>query len=196
MANPVTNILMVGVGGQGIILASRILARVVQEAGYDLKISEIHGMAQRGGSVVTHVRYGEKVHSPLIDTGQADFIFSSEILETWRWLPMLRKGGTVVTGTQQIKPLPVIIGAQKYPEALEEKMRRLAGDQVGAFYALDALEIARRCGQPKASNVVLCGLLCRLLGFDADACRKALEEVVPARFLAENIKAFEAGYNC
>lgn len=195
MANSVTNILMVGVGGQGIILASRILARVVQTAGHDLKISEIHGMAQRGGSVVTHVRFGEKVHTPLIDTGQADFIFSSEILETWRWLPMLKKGGTVVTGIQQIKPLPVITGAQKYPEALEEKMRRLEGGQIGAFYALDALEIARNCGQPKASNVVLCGLLCRLLGFDASACRQALEEVVPARFLAENIKAFEAGYN-
>jgi indolepyruvate ferredoxin oxidoreductase, beta subunit len=195
MSKETTNVLMVGVGGQGIILASRILSQVVQLADYDLKMSEIHGMAQRGGSVVTHLRFGTEVHTPLIDVGQADYILASEKLEAWRWLPMLSPGGTVITSNQEIKPLPVIIGVQKYPAELEDKLQSLVGTEIGSLFVLDALGIARSCGQPKASNVVLCGLLCRQLGFDTDSCQKALEHVVPARFLTENIKAFEAGYH-
>jgi indolepyruvate ferredoxin oxidoreductase, beta subunit len=193
--NKVTSVLMVGVGGQGIILASKILAQVVQKLGLELKISEVHGMAQRGGSVVTHLRFGDEVHTPLIDPGQADYILASEKLEAWRWLPMLRFGGTVVVSTQEIKPVPVIIGAQKYPEGIMEKMQAMVGEQIGSLYALNALEVARLCGQPRAANVVLSGVLSRYLGFSPQHCHEALEEVVPPRFLEVNKKAFEAGFD-
>ncbi|EEG76485.1 indolepyruvate oxidoreductase subunit beta [Dethiobacter alkaliphilus] len=187
-----TSILMGGVGGQGIILASKILAHVIQAHGLDLKISEIHGMAQRGGSVLTHMRYGEEVHSPLIEAGQADYIVASEKLESWRWLPFLRPGGTLVMNTQEIKPVPVIIGAQKYPQTIMEKMEALSGQE--KIYAMDALEAARACGQPKASNVVLVGVLARSLEFPLESFLEALEAVVPARFLETNKKAFMSGY--
>lgn len=186
-----TSILMGGVGGQGIILASKIQAH-----GNDLKISEIHGMAQRGGSVLTHVRYGPEVHSPLMEAGQADYIIASEKLEAWRWLPFLRRGGTMVVSTQEIKPVPVILGVQKYPEGIMERLEALVGSDVGALYALDALAEARACGQPKAANVVLTGVLGRQLGFPLDSYLAALEEYVPARFLEENKKAFKAGFEC
>ncbi len=189
-----TSILMVGVGGQGIILASKILAQVVQRLNFDLKISEVHGMAQRGGSVVTHLRYGTEVHTPLIDEGEADYIMASEKLEAWRWLPMLRHGGTVVVSTQEIKPVPVIMGVQEYPKAILEKMQSMVEKEIGKLYALNALDVARLCGQPRAANVVLSGVLSNCLGFSPEHCREALEEVVPARFLAENKKAFEAGF--
>jgi indolepyruvate ferredoxin oxidoreductase, beta subunit len=193
--NKVTSVLMVGVGGQGIILASKILAQVVQKLGLELKISEVHGMAQRGGSVVTHLRFGDEVHTPLIDPGQADYILASEKLEAWRWLPMLRFGGTVVVSTQEIKPVPVIIGVQKYPEGIMEKMQAMVGEQIGSLYALNALEVASLCGQPRAANVVLSGVLSRYLGFSPQHCHEALEEVVPPRFLEVNKKAFEAGFD-
>jgi indolepyruvate ferredoxin oxidoreductase beta subunit len=189
-----TSILMGGVGGQGIILASKILAHVIQAHGNDLKISEIHGMAQRGGSVLTHVRYGPEVHSPLIEAGQADYIIASEKLEAWRWLPFLRHGGTMVVSTQEIKPVPVILGVQKYPEGIMERLEALVGSDVGALYALDALAEAKACGQPKAANVVLTGVLGRQLGFPLDSYLAALEEYVPARFLEENKKAFKTGF--
>ncbi|MBS4023358.1 MAG: indolepyruvate oxidoreductase subunit beta [Dethiobacter sp.] len=191
----VTSVLMVGVGGQGIILASKILAQVVLKQGLELKISEIHGMAQRGGSVVTHLRFGAEVHTPLIDTGQADYMIASEKLEAWRWLPMLRRGGTVVVSTQEIKPVPVIIGAQKYPDGIMGNMEAMVGEEIGYLYALNALEVARACGQPRAANVVLSGVLSRCLGFSPQHCDEALQEVVPSRFLEENRKAFAAGFD-
>jgi indolepyruvate ferredoxin oxidoreductase beta subunit len=194
VADKVTSILMVGVGGQGIILASKILAQIIQQQGFDLKISEIHGMAQRGGSVVTHLRYGSRVNSPIIDAGQADYILAGEKLEAWRWLPMLRAGGTVVTNTQEIKPVPVIMGVQKYPLGIMSNLESETGGKIGSLVALDALAVARTCGQPRAANVVLSGVLCKLLGFPAEACRQAVREVVPARSLEENMKAFVAGY--
>ncbi|MDW7651013.1 MAG: indolepyruvate oxidoreductase subunit beta [Bacillota bacterium] len=189
-----TSILMGGVGGQGIILASKILAHVIQAHGNDLKISEIHGMAQRGGSVLTHVRYGEEVNSPLIEAGQADYIIASEKLEAWRWLPFLRPGGTMVLSTQEIKPVPVIIGLQKYPEGIMERMEALAGGDVGKLYAVNALEEARACGQPKAANVVLTGVLARQLEFPLESSLTALAEIVPARFLEQNKRAFLTGF--
>jgi indolepyruvate ferredoxin oxidoreductase, beta subunit len=191
-----TSILMGGVGGQGIILASKILSQVIQSHGLDLKLSEIHGMAQRGGSVLTHVRFGEEVYSPLIEAGQADYVVASEKLEAWRWLPFLRPGGTMVVSTQEIKPMPVIIGAQKYPGGIEDKLAALAvdGGPVGKLFALNALEVARSCGQPKAANVVLTGVLALTLDFPLESWLKALEEVVPSRFLETNRKAFMAGY--
>ncbi len=194
MPGKVTSVLMVGVGGQGIILASKILARIIQKQGFDLKISEVHGMAQRGGSVVTHLRFGESVSSPIIDAGQADYILAGEKLEAWRWLPMLRTGGTVVTSTQEIKPVPVIMGAQKYPAKIMAALEQEAGGRVGSLVALDALALASACGQPRAANVVLSGVLSRLLGFPPEACEEAVREVVPPRFLAENMRAFRAGY--
>jgi indolepyruvate ferredoxin oxidoreductase beta subunit len=187
---------MGGVGGQGIILASKILSNVIQAHGLDLKLSEIHGMAQRGGSVLTHVRFGEEVHSPLIEAGQADYIMASEKLEAWRWLPFLRSGGTMIVNTQEIKPVPVIIGAQKYPEGLKEKLEAQTAPNgpIGALYTINALDVARSCGQPKAANVVLTGILAKTLDFPLQSYLNALDEVVPARFLEQNKNAFMAGY--
>lgn len=196
MPKTTTSILMGGVGGQGIILASKIISHVVQAHGLDLKLSEIHGMAQRGGSVLTLVRFGEEVHSPLIEAGQADYIMASEKLEAWRWLPFLRPGGTLVYSTQEIKPVPVIIGAQKYPDGINEKLASLAGADgpIGILRGVNALDVARDCGQPKAANVVLTGVLAKTLPFPLESWLDALEGTVPARFLEENKKAFLAGF--
>ena len=145
----IKNIMIVGVGGQGSLLASKILGRAAMDAGYDVKVSEVHGMSQRGGSVVTYVRYGdEKIYSPVIGDGQADVILSFELLEAARWLRCLKIGGAIVTSTQEINPMPVITGAAEYPAELVEKMTALGVD-VRAF---DTLAIAREAGSEKASN--------------------------------------------
>ena len=117
-----TNIMITGVGGQGSLLASRILGNAFMSLGYDVKVSEVHGMSQRGGSVVTYVKYGDKVDSPVICRGEADFLISFELLECARWLPYLKKGGVAVTSTQQINPMPVIMGAKEYPEDITGKI--------------------------------------------------------------------------
>ncbi|HHX74507.1 MAG TPA: indolepyruvate oxidoreductase subunit beta [Firmicutes bacterium] len=191
-----TSILLGGVGGQGIVLASKLLAHVIQSHGYDLKISEIHGMAQRGGSVLTYVRFGSEVHSPLIEAGQANYILAAEKLEAWRWLPYLCRGGIMVCSTQEIKPVPVIMGAERYPEKVLEKMQSLAADgTLGGLFAIPALEVAAACGQPKAATVALLGVLAARLEFPRESYLQALADIVPARFLAANEKAFLAGYN-
>ncbi|MHB9093609.1 MAG: indolepyruvate oxidoreductase subunit beta [Eubacteriales bacterium] len=187
----VTNILIVGVGGQGTILASRILSYLAREAGHDVKVSEIHGMAQRGGSVVTQVRMGKKVYSPLIAEGQADIILAFERLEAIRWMHYLKKGGTMIISDQVIEPVPVIMGLQKYPDSIVDRIRRKVLDTI----ALDALTIARNLGNDKASNVVLMGVLARKMGFPKEKCIKALEEKVPPKFLELNKQAFEEGWN-
>jgi len=187
----VTNILIVGVGGQGTILASRILSQLAREEGYDVKVSEIHGMAQRGGSVVTQVRMGQKVYSPLIAEGQADIILSFERLEALRWMHYLKKGGTMIINDQAIEPVPVIMGLQEYPDNIIERIRKKIPDTV----AVDALSLARKCGNDKAANVVLMGLLARKMGFAKEKCLRALEEKVPPKFLELNKKAFEEGWN-
>jgi indolepyruvate ferredoxin oxidoreductase, beta subunit len=192
-----TSILMGGVGGQGVVLASKLLAHVIQNHGYELKISEIHGMAQRGGSVLTYVRFGDEVHSPLIEAGQADYVLASEKLEAWRWLPYLRRGGTMVCSTQEIKPVPVIMGIQKYPENIVESMEALVEEGLlGGLYAINALDVASACGQPKAANVALIGVLAQRLHFPLESYMEALDAFVPARFLEANKKTFMAGYNC
>jgi len=183
------NIMIVGVGGQGSLLASKLLGRLLIDEGYDAKVSEVHGMSQRGGSVVTYVRYGDKVYSPVIDKGQADFVVSFELLEAARALGYLAPGGQLITNTQQIDPMPVITGAAKYPEGIVDKMRA-AGAKVDA---LDALSLAERAGSSKAVNIVLMGRLSRYFPFSRDAWIKALEETVPERFLKLNLSAFEAG---
>lgn len=185
------NIMIVGVGGQGSLLASRILGYAALAKGYDVKVSEVHGMSQRGGSVVTYVKYGNKVYSPIIDRGEADAILSFELLEAARWLPYLRKGGTIITAEQKINPMPVITGAKKYPEALTEKIRA----KNVALISADTLSIARQGGNEKASNVALLGLAARVLGFDAEAMRQAIAACVPQKALGANLAAFEIAYN-
>ncbi len=183
------NIMIVGVGGQGTLLASKLLGHLLMEQGYDVKVSEVHGMSQRGGSVVTYVRYGDRVYSPIIDRGEADFIVSFELLEAARWLGYLKPDGQIVTSTQQIDPMPVITGAAVYPENLVEKMRA-TGAKVDA---LDCLSLANEAGSSKAVNLVLLGRLSHYFGVPDAAWQEAIDAVVPARFLELNRKAFALG---
>ena len=151
------NIMIVGVGGQGSLLASKLLGRLLLSGGYDVKVSEVHGMSQRGGSVVTYVRFGDKVYSPVIDKGEADFIVSFELLEAARWTEYLKPNGKIIVNTQQINPMPVISGMAQYPEQLAEKLQQ-AGADTDAF---DALSLAVQAGSTKAVNLVLMGRLSR-----------------------------------
>ena len=183
------NVMIVGVGGQGSLLASKLLGHILLQEGYDVKVSEVHGMSQRGGSVVTYVRYGDKVYSPVIDKGQADFIVSFEILEAARWLPYLKEGGTIVTNTQQIDPMPVIIGNAEYPENLAEKIKA-KGVKIDAF---DCLKLAEEAGTSRAVNIVLLGRLSHYFDLSDEAWMASLEANVPAKFLDINKKAFMLG---
>ncbi|GAB6179288.1 indolepyruvate oxidoreductase subunit beta [Desulfotomaculum defluvii] len=185
------NILLVGVGGQGTILATRVLAKAAQDAGYDIKVSEIKGMSQRGGSVVTQVRLGQRVYSPLISEGSADVILAFEKMEALRWLPYLKPEGSIIVNDQAIAPVPVLSGAAVYPEDCLERVKKLASNTI----VVDALNIAVQCGNPKASNVVLVGLLAKRLPLDKDLWLNALKARVPEKFIDVNIKAFEEGYN-
>ena len=183
------NIMVVGVGGQGTLLASKLLGRILLTKGYDVKVSEVHGMSQRGGSVVTYVRYGDKVYSPIIDKGEADFILSFELLEAARWTEYLRADGTIITNTQQIDPMPVVTGAAEYPAELTEKMKA-AGLNIDAF---DALAPAMEAGSAKAVNLVLLGRLSKYFDFTGDEWMAAIEASVPEKFLEINKKAFALG---
>ena len=185
------NIMIVGVGGQGSLLASKLLGHLLLGQGYDVKVSEVHGMSQRGGSVVTYVRYGSRVASPVIDRGEADFIVSFELLEAARWLPFLKPDGQIVTSTQQIDPMPVITGAAQYPEHLLDKLRA-AGAKVDA---LDCLTLAEQAGSAKAVNLVLLGRLSHYFGMDDAVWQEAIENCVPPKFLELNKIAFELGKN-
>ncbi len=183
------NVMIVGVGGQGSLLASRVLGRLLIDAGMDVKVSEVHGMSQRGGSVVTYVRYGERVYSPIVDRGEADFIVSFELLEAARNLPYLKKEGQIVTNIQKIDPMPVITGAASYPEDLVEKMKN-KGVKVDA---MDCLSLAKEAGSIKAVNMVLMGRLSHYFGQPDEAWMKAIESTVPEKFLDINKKAFALG---
>ena len=185
------NIMIVGVGGQGSLLASKLLGHLLLSQGYDVKVSEVHGMSQRGGSVVTYVRYGDHVYSPVIDRGEADFIVSFELLEAARWLPFLKKDGQIVTNTQQIDPMPVITGAVEYPQDLVEKLRSL-GAKVDA---MNCLKLAKEAGSAKAVNIVLLGRLSHYFDLPQEAWMASLEANVPAKFLEMNKKGFELGKN-
>jgi indolepyruvate ferredoxin oxidoreductase beta subunit len=190
MLKPV-DVLMAGVGGQGTILATRVLAQAAQEAGYDIKVSEIHGMAQRGGSVVTQVRLGKKVFSPLIPAGGADVVLAFEKLEGLRLLPALQPGGTIIINEQEIPPVPVLAGVAEYPANIVEYIRSAVSDVM----AVNALEIAEKCGNPKAANMVLLGAMARRLPFGLEVWEKALAARIPARLLEVNQAAFAAGYD-
>jgi len=183
------NIVIVGVGGQGSLLACNLMGRALMIEGYDAKVSEVHGMSQRGGAVVTYVRCGKKVHSPIVDQGQAELLVSFELLEAARWLELLAPGGTVVTNTQHINPIPVIMGAAEYPENLLEKFEA-TGAKVDA---IDALALAEEAGSSKTVNIVMMGRLAKYFPFPKETWDKALEDVVPAKFLEMNKKAFELG---
>ncbi len=181
--------MIVGVGGQGSLLASRLLGNVLLSQGFDVKVSEVHGMSQRGGSVVTYVKYGEKVYSPVIEKGEADVIISFEELEAARYLPYLKKGGHIITSTQKIDPMPVITGAAEYPSDIVKKIEE-KGVKVTA---VDALSLAEQAGNSKASNVVLMGVASKSTDFDVSVWRKAIKACVPPKFLELNQKAFELG---
>lgn len=185
------NIMIVGVGGQGSLLASKLLGHLLLSEGYDVKVSEVHGMSQRGGSVVTYVRFGEKVYSPIIDKGEADCIVAFEKLEAARYVQYLKKDGKIVVNTQEIDPMPVITGAAQYPENLIEKMENLGID----VEAMDCLSLAEEAGSSKAVNIVLMGRLSRHFDIPAEKWEQAIRECVPERFVELNLKAFSLGRN-
>ena len=184
-----TSIIIVGVGGQGTLLASKLLGNVLLSQGHDVKVSEVHGMSQRGGSVVTYVRYGEKVYSPIVTEGEADLILAFERLEAARWLSYLKKDGKLIVNDQRITPMPVITGAMEDPENILEKLKE-KGIQITA---LDALSLAEQAGTAKAVNVVLMGVLSASMPFPEEIWQAALEKCVPAKFLDMNKKAFALG---
>lgn len=183
------NIMIVGVGGQGTLLASKLLGKLLLGKGFDVKVSEVHGMSQRGGSVVTYVRYGEKVYSPVIDKGEADVIVSFELLEAARWVEYLKKDGVIVTNTQQVNPMPVITGVMEYPADLENKIKA-KGLKLDA---IDALALAEKAGSSKAVNIVLMGRLSKLFDFTEQEWLEAIEQSVPEKFLELNKTAFAFG---
>ena len=189
--NETKNILIVGVGGQGTLLASKLMGRVFVEEGFDVKVSEVHGMSQRGGSVVTYVRYGDKVWSGLIEKGEADLILSFEELEAARWLPWLKKGGVIITNTQQIDPMPVIMGNAAYPESITENIRGKAEQVV----AVDALALAEQAGSAKCVNTILLGVAAKFLGLPENLWLGAIRATVPPKTVEFNLKAFDLGYN-
>lgn len=185
----VISILFVGVGGQGTILASKILTEGLLNNGYDVKMSEVHGMAQRGGSVTTQVRFGEKVYSPLIEKGTADVIVAFEKSEAARWLPYLKNDGYIVVNDYEIYPVPVLIGAEKYPEDVNTKLKALVNNTV----IIDAAKIAKDLGNIKAQNVVLLGALVKVLKLNNIDWNKVIEVIVPEKAIELNKKALIKG---
>lgn len=190
MENNVKNILIVGVGGQGTLLASKLMGKAFIEQGFDVKVSEVHGMSQRGGSVVTYVRYGDKVFSPLVEKGEADIIISFEQLEAARWLPYLKPGGVLITSTQRIDPMPVIMGNAAYPEDILPSIEAKGVKVV----AVDAMDLAVQAGSTKSVNVVLLGVAARFLGLEKALWPDVIRSTVPPKTVAVNEKAFELGY--
>lgn len=187
----VKNILLAGVGGQGILLASEVLSEVMMMAGRDVKKNEIHGMSQRGGSVTSHVRYGEKVYSSIIPEGEVDILFSFELLEAKRYLPLLRENGQVIVNNLRIAPPSVALGKQLYPENLAEEI----SEQFPQTKVINGLELALEAGNPKTVNTVLLGALSMVLDVDYQIWIDALNKMVPAKLLDINLKAFELGRN-
>ena len=184
------NIMIVGVGGQGTLLASRILGNTVINEGYDVKVSEVHGMSQRGGSVVTYVKFGDKVYSPIIDKGEADIILAFEMLEAYRALPFLKKGGKMLVNTQKMDPMPVITGSMEYPENILEKL-----DEQVELTQIDALKYALQAGNARAVNVVLIGVMAKNTDIPYEKWVETIKTSTPEKFLESNLKAFEIGYN-
>lgn len=189
MSEQITNILLVGVGGQGILLASEILSEAFMLAGFDVKKSEIHGMSQRGGSVVSHVRFGKKVFSPVVPEGEGDILFGFELLETYRALPLLKTGAKVIANDFRISPPSVLLGQQSYPDDLAGKI----GSIFPAFTLVDGLKLAAEAGNPRAANTVLLGAVSRKIDLTEDIWEKAITKMVPRKALDVNMKAFSLG---
>ena len=187
----VKSILIVGVGGQGTLLASRVLGSTMLNRGYDVKVSEVHGMSQRGGSVVTYVRFGEKVASPIILDGEADIILAFEQLEAARYVSCLKEGGTIIVNTQQIDPMPVVTGAMEYPQGLIDSIKAKGC----SVLAIDALKMAQEAGSVKAVNVVMIGAMAKYLELDEEIWLESVKATVPPKFVDLNVKAFELGYH-
>lgn len=185
------NLMIVGIGGQGSLLASKLLGTLLVDAGYDVKVSEVHGMSQRGGSVVTYVRFGDKVYSPVVADGEADFIISFEKLEGARYVSRLKEGGKIICNTQQIDPMPVVIGAAEYPAKILDSLTA-KGIDIDAF---DALSLAEAAGSSKAVNIVLMGRLAKYLSIPYERWIDAIAKSVKPQFVEINKKAFDLGYN-
>ncbi len=189
MSDQITNILLVGVGGQGILLASEILSEAAMLAGFDVKKSEIHGMSQRGGSVVSHVRYGSEVFSPIVPEGEGDILFGFELMETARSLPLLRTGATVVANDLQISPPSVLMGQEVYPEGLARRI----GEQFADFLLVDGQKLAADAGNVRAANTVLLGAISKRLTIAEEFWLAALKKMVPVKALEINVCAFQMG---
>ncbi|WP_312093010.1 indolepyruvate oxidoreductase subunit beta [Aminipila sp.] len=185
----VKNILLVGVGGQGTILASKVLSEGLVEAGYDVKMSEIHGMSQRGGNVSTQIRYGKKVYSPIVGKGEADVIVAFEKMEALRWIEYLRHNGKMVVNDFEIPSVPILMGKAEYPEGILEEL-----SEKGSVLVIKAAEIAEKLGNSKAMNIVLLGALVKAMNVDGVDWKKAIENNVKKGFEELNLKAFDAGY--
>jgi indolepyruvate ferredoxin oxidoreductase beta subunit len=183
------NVIFAGVGGQGVILASKILMEAAKNAGYDVKESEVHGMAQRGGSVDCHVRYGDKVYSPLIEKGTADFVVALEILEAMRKLEYLKTGGTLIVNREQIDPAPVQAGLEKYPDDLETWLKGNVKD----FLIVDTASALKEAGSKRALNIVMLGVVSNFLEFTEDQWQKAIRSMVKEKFVDMNLLAFRLG---
>ncbi len=189
MSERITNILLAGVGGQGILLASEILAEAFMLAGFDVKKSEIHGMSQRGGSVVSHVRFGAKVFSPVVPEGAGDILFGFELLETYRTLALLKPGGAVVANNFRIPPPAVLLGTAAYPENLPDRIRERFPDCT----LVDGQGLSLEAGDMRAANTVLLGAVSKKLEIDTDIWLQAIERCAPKKALETNLKAFELG---
>jgi indolepyruvate ferredoxin oxidoreductase, beta subunit len=187
--NRVYNVLIVGVGGQGIILASDVLGRVAAAYGYDVKKNEIHGMAQRGGSVSSHVRFGKTVSSPIIKLGEADVLLSFEQIETIRYFPFLSEKGKVILNDQKILPPAVFTGKQEYPPDVIQKIKEKVPDAV----IVDGISVAQKMGNPKVLNVVFLGILSKYLDIPAEVYEKVLKESLKPKLVEINLKAFHEG---
>lgn len=182
--------MIVGVGGQGTLLTSRILGGITIQAGYDVKLSEVHGMAQRGGSVVTFVRYGEKVHEPIIEEGEVDVLIAFERLEALRYAHFLKNDGVMVVNDQRIDPMPVVIGAAKYPENILEEL-----EKEYRVIRVDALEEAKKLGNSRVFNIIVLGIVAQHLDFSKEDWIQVIENTVPPKTIEMNKLAFETGYN-
>lgn len=189
MSKDIKNVLIVGVGGQGTLLTSRIIAQVAVQMGFDVKVSEVHGMAQRGGSVVSQVRYGEKVYSPIIKKGDADIILAFEKIEAARWLDYLKPDGLVIINDERVDPLPVLSGKAKYPNDIVDKIKNVVNNTI----EINATDIAIKCGNIRTANVVLVGILTAAMGIPVGEVEKAIKEMVPAKAIEVNLKAFDEG---
>ncbi|MCR5420585.1 MAG: indolepyruvate oxidoreductase subunit beta [Lachnospiraceae bacterium] len=184
------NIMIVGVGGQGTLLTSRILGGIMLGAGYDVKMSEVHGMAQRGGSVVTYVRYGDNVSEPIVEEGQADVLIAFEQLEAKRYAHFLKKDGVLIVNTQRIDPMPVVIGAAEYPEGIVEELKK---DY--KVIDVDAMSEALKLGNPKVFNVIVLGVAAQHMDFTKEQWFEVIEKTVKPKFIDMNKTAFEVGYS-